>query len=59
MPAGHLDEGALGWVIAAAAVAVGLTLTGLAGYLGARMARFVDDDFAELPNYPADRYKEA
>jgi hypothetical protein len=50
MAAHHLDEGVLGWVLAAAAIAGGLTLTGLAGYLGARLARVIDDNLTEPPN---------
>lgn len=47
MAAHHLDEGLLGWVYMAVAIAGGLTLTGLAGYLGARLGVHLAREGAE------------
>ncbi len=47
----HLNEGVLGWLLTAAAVLGGMSLCGVGGYLGARIARAIDDNLADLGDY--------
>lgn len=39
MAARHLDEGLLGWLLAAAAITGGLGAIGVTAYIGARLGR--------------------